>query len=117
MSYESIKWRGYFKVTSPSKIPIMIKKLEKLMSEDITVISNEKYWKDTSLYEVNFTTPLAIDNIEKTIFKVLRLSSFIGYNCTVIGPNSFDNETWSFQGIISKTTVPGLEWIHFELEN
>lgn len=117
MKFENIYWKAYFKINSESKVKLMIKKLEKVIEKPITVISSEKYWKDNSLYEVNFTTPLGIDEVEKAIFEVLRTYKLLGQDCNIVGPENYEGEKWSFEGICNRTNISGLEWISFRIQN
>ncbi len=117
MKFENICWKAYFKINSESKIKLMIKKLEKVIEKPITVISSQKYWKDNSLYEVSFTTPLGIDEVEKAIFEVLRTYKLLGQDCHIVGPEINAGKKWSFEGICSRTNISGLEWISFNIQN
>jgi hypothetical protein len=115
--FESIYWKGYFKVNSPNKVDIMLRKLEIIIGQSIFKVEAKQYWKDSSLFEVDFKTSLEVDDIEKAVFKALIISNLIGHDCYVTGPNSFEEGKWQFEGIIYKATLPGLEWIHFVLQN
>lgn len=117
MNFENIYWKAYFKINSESKVKLMIKKLEKVIEKTITVINSQKYWKDNSLYEVNFTTPLGIDEVEKAIFEVLRTYKLLGQDWHIVGPENNAGKKWSFEGICSRTNISGLEWISFRIQN
>lgn len=117
MKFENIYWKAYLKLNSESKVKLMIKKLEKVIEKPITVISSQKYWKDNSLYEVSFTTSLRIDEVEKAIFEALRTYKLLGHDCYIVGPENYEGEKWDFEGICSRTNIPGLEWISFRIQN
>ncbi|MDP4145453.1 MAG: hypothetical protein Q8936_13370 [Bacillota bacterium] len=115
--FDSIYWKGYFRVSSPNKVDIMLCKLEKIIGQNIFKGECKQYWKDSSLFEAYFKTSLEVDDIEKAVFKALLISNLVGHDCYVTGPNSFKGGKWQFEGIINKATLPGLEWIHFRLQN
>jgi len=117
MRFESIHWKAYFRINSENKVDSMIKKLEKIIEKPIKVINSQKYWKDNSLFEVHFTTSLEIEEVEKAIFEVLKTYKLIGYDCHIIGPNCYEGERWSLEGICSRTSLSGLEWISFSIQN
>lgn len=117
LSFEKMQWRAYFRINSQEKVGLMIGKLEKIIGQSITVTNSQQYWKDKELYEVEFTTTLGIEKIERAVFEVLMISRLIGYDCIVTGPNCYEGEKWRFEGIINRTSLPGLEWIRFEIQN
>ena len=117
LSFDKIQWRAYFRINSQNKVGLMIRKLEKVIGQSIMVINSQQYWKDKALYEVEFTTSLGIEKIEKAVFEVLKISRLIGYDSHVTGPNYYEGNKWSFEGIINRTSLPGLEWIQFRIQN
>lgn len=56
-------------------------------------------------------------DIKDDIFNALIHSRRIGYECHVTGPQSYEGDKWNFEGIISKTSIVGVEWITFSISN
>lgn len=117
LSFEKMQWRAYFRINSQKKVGLMIRNLEKIIGQSITVTNSQQYWKDKDLYEIEFTTSLGIEEIERAVFEALRISRLIGYDCNITGPNCYEGEKWRFEGIINRTRLSGLEWIHFNIQN
>ncbi|MGE7920478.1 hypothetical protein ACQKM9_16300 [Viridibacillus sp. NPDC093762] len=58
-----------------------------------------------------------IDEPEKSVFEVLRLSNQIGNEIYVIGPILYENNRVQFEGICSSSSVVGIHWFHFRIDN
>jgi hypothetical protein len=115
--FKEIKWRAYYKVNSKDKALKILKRFEGAIGSKIELTSCEPYWKDQSLYEVNFVSELGNTDIKDAIFNALIHSQRIGHECHVTGPQSYEGEKWSFEGIIPKTSIAGVEWVIFSISN
>ncbi|ETT86704.1 hypothetical protein MKZ08_09885 [Viridibacillus sp. FSL R5-0477] len=114
--FKTIRWRMYIKVKSKEKAQKVIKRLKQEIG-DIEVVSLQPYWKDETLFELDCETTLMIEEPEKSVFEVLRLSNQISNDLYVTGPILYENNRVQFEGVCSSSSVVGIHWFHFRIAN
>ncbi|WP_141504495.1 hypothetical protein [Paenibacillus luteus] len=111
-----IYWHAYFKVNREEKVHKLLARINEICDMKGTLISSERYWKDSSLFDVVFRTPLIKDKIADTVFEALVISNKLAYQWEVTGPYISEPGMWNFHGLTTKTKVTGIEWIQFRVE-
>jgi hypothetical protein len=117
MHFDNMIWRVFLKVNKRDKALKIISKIEQTLGHKIDLGTCERYWKDETLYEVDFTIPLNCSNIEQAVFKSLILANKINREWHVIGPYETQTNIWHFEGICSKPNFVGMNWANFIIEN
>ncbi|MGI2294256.1 hypothetical protein [Paenibacillus sp. GXUN7292] len=112
-----IHWKSFFKVNSEEKVHKLLAKINELCDVKATLISCERYWKDTSLFDIVFSTPLYKDEIADAVFAALVISHKMAYQWEVTGPYISEQGMWEFRGLTTNTKVTGIEWIEFRVES
>ncbi|SFS76147.1 hypothetical protein [Paenibacillus sp. BC26] len=115
--YKCIYWHAFFKVNREEKVHKLLTKINEVCEMNGTLISCERYWKDSFLFDVVFSTPLNMHKIADAIFAVLTSSHKLAYQWEVTGPYITEPGTWEFRGLTTKTNVTGIEWIEFRVES
>ena len=78
--------------------------------------SCERYWKDRTLFDVRFSSPLHADGIAQATFETLRLCQTLMGDWTVAGPYDFADGQWEFRGS-SRNVAEGIVLIDFSVDN
>lgn len=113
--FNEIVWHAFFKTKTSEKAQKLIKKFEDVCSTQVTLCKCERYWKDSSLFDVTFTTPLNNSNVSEAVFQTLVTAHSLAYEWGVSGPYTNQENNWMFSGITTKTKVTGIEWIEFSI--
>lgn len=114
--YSYIHWHAFFKANTEDKVRKLLAKFEDVCETKVTQSVFERYWKDSSLYDVGFSTPLNKDEITEAVFSTLVISHKLAYTWEVTGPSISESGIWQFRGLTTNTKVTGIEWIQFRLE-
>lgn len=115
--FESINWRAFLRVNSVKNMQVVINRIAKMIDQNVRIKSYEKYWKDQSLYLVNFESDLDAGNIKDAMFNTLLICGSIASHWTVTSPSSYTDDRWEFQGSSEKTSISGVEIIEFHIFN
>ncbi|MDI7196395.1 hypothetical protein QMM61_06725 [Leptospira santarosai] len=91
--------------------------MERVLDRKIIINTCQIYWKDKTLYEVDFQISLNSQNIENSVFQSLSLAEKLGRNWYVQGPIETELNCWSFSGVCNEPIFVGLHWASFEIEN
>jgi hypothetical protein len=105
----------YINAKTKDKAQNVLTRIEKVTGK-LKISSLEQYWKDNSLFEVYCDSSFQVDEPEKAIFEVLVLVNQLGHDIEVVGP-LHENEQVEFSGYCSRTSIVGLKWFHFYLDN
>lgn len=114
--YKEIYWHAFFKVATKDSAQKLLKKFDECCETKATLLTCERYWKDDSLFNVTFTTPLMETDVSSAVFTVLLTTHKLANAWNVTGPYSHERGMWEFHGLATKTKVPGIEWIEFRME-
>lgn len=114
--HRSIHWHAFFKVNTEEKARILLSRFEEVCETNATLSSCKRYWKDTALYDVCFSSPLNKDDISHAVFSTLLIARKLAYEWQVTGPSNSESGIWEFCGQTIKTKVTGIEWIQFRIE-
>lgn len=110
----SIHWHAFFKVNTDEKARRVLSRFEEVCGTNATLTSCERYWKDSALYDVGFSTSLNKEDISHAVFSTLVIAHKMAYEWQVTGPSN--SESGIFSGLTTKTNVTGIEWIQFRIE-
>jgi len=114
--YKSINWHAFFKVNTEEKARRLLSRFEEVCETKATLLSCERYWKDSALYDVVFSTSLNKDDISYAVFSTLLIAHKLAYEWQITGPSDSESGMWEFCGLTTKTKVTGIEWIQFSIE-
>ncbi|MGF6947733.1 hypothetical protein QF028_000226 [Neobacillus sp. B4I6] len=114
--FETIGWRFYINAKTEEKAQNVIKRIENVTGK-LKISLLEQYWKDNSLFEVYCESSFQVCEPEKAIFEVLVLVNQLGHDIEVVGPLLYENEQVEFSGYVSTSSIVGLNWFHFYLDN
>lgn len=115
--HKNIYWHAFFKVNREEKVQKLLTRFNEVCNIKVTLISCERYWKDPTLFDVVFTTPLNKEEITDAVFAALVISNKLAYQWEVTGPYIFEQGIWEFRGLTTKTKVTGMEWIEFTVKS
>ncbi len=115
--YKYIYWHAFFKVNSVEKVHKQLTRFNEVCNMNGTLVSCERYWKDSSLFNVVFCTPLNKDDIADAVFAALLIAHKLAYQWEVTGPYISEPGMWEFRGLTTNTKVTGIEWIEFRVES
>ncbi|MDQ0062700.1 hypothetical protein [Paenibacillus harenae] len=115
--HKYIYWHAFFKVNREEKVHKLLTRFNEVCDMKGTLVSCERYWKDSSLFDVVFSTPLNKDEIADAVFAALVISHKLAYQWEVTGPYISEPGMWGFRGLTTKTKVTGIEWIEFRVES
>jgi hypothetical protein len=114
--FETINWRFYISAITKEKAHNVIKRIEKVTGK-LKINQLEQYWKDETLFEVFCNSSFQVCEPEKAIFEALVLVNQLGHDIEVVGPLLYENGQVQFSGYVSRTSIAGLKWFHFHLDN
>jgi hypothetical protein len=114
--FKAIEWRMYIMASSEEKAQQVIKNISQEIDE-VDILSLQRYWKDESLFELECKTNLQNAEPEKAVFYALRLVNKLGRAINVTGPFTYENNQVEFEGLCSSPNIPGLNWVHFHINN
>lgn len=114
--YKIIHWHAFFKVNTEEKARRLLSRFEEVCETNAALLSCERYWKDSALYDVGFSTSLNKDDISHAVFSTLVIAHKLAYEWQVTGPSNSESGIWEFSGLTTKTKVTGIEWIQFRIE-
>jgi hypothetical protein len=112
-----IYWHAFFQVSTKEKALKLLARFDDVCETKATLLECDRYWKDTSLYEVSFSTSLNKEDISDAVFSALITSHKLAYNWKVSGPSITETGKWEFRGLTTKTKVTGIDWIQFRLKS
>lgn len=95
----------------------MLRRIETAINEKLEFTSCERYWKDSSLFEVSFTSGLNTDDVAHAVFKTLMIAKHISPHWNITTPTKYDDDLWEFTGLSTETKITGVEWIEFFIVN
>lgn len=110
-----IYWKVLVNSTKESTVKRLISPLLDVLGTSAHVDSQETYWKNNSLTELNISQSLSFDNIESEIIGVFKTSSLIAYHWYFTLPTGFSNLDDPFSGVAEKTSMQGITWIAFDV--
>ena len=112
--YQCIYWHAFFRVTRVEKVTKLLRKFDELCDTKTSLLSCERYWKDESLFDVSFSSPLKKIDISDAVFTSLVVANKLANSWEIAGPY-ISNVKWEFHGLTTKTKVTGIEWVQFRL--
>lgn len=114
--HKRIYWHAFFKVNTEEKARRLLSRFEEVCETNATLTSCERYWKDSALFDVAFSTSLNMEDISHAVFSTLVIAHKLAYEWQIAGPSNSESEIWEFCGLTTKTKVTGIEWIQFRIE-
>ncbi|MGO4543000.1 hypothetical protein [Paenibacillus sp. 2TAB19] len=114
--HKSIHWHAFFKVNTEEKARKLLSRFEEITETNATLTSCERYWKDSTLFDVGFSTSINEEDISHTVFLTLVIAQKLAYEWQITGPSNSESGIWEFRGLTTKTKVTGIEWIQFRIE-
>lgn len=115
--FETIHWSVYSKASSRQKVTKMFSILEIAFGTKLNLFACEPYSKGDYNYAISFTSPINQNDLSQAVLETLLISRKIGQSWTVNGPYSVAQEVWYFEGICTKPTFIGADWVMFTLRN
>lgn len=116
-SMYEIRWLVYASARTEERANIILRSLEQILNMPITVYSMGPYWRDGSQYEIYFATPYFEGTRPEAVYRCLEIANVLGWEWAVTCPKEWENGLFEFTGITTKTKIPGVNWISFELRN
>jgi hypothetical protein len=113
--FETILWRALIR-TQPRKVELFLRRFGKALGTEVRLERCEPYWKDRSLVDIRFTSPLNASDIRQATFEALLLCQRLLPQWTVTGPTSYEGDRWEFYGS-SRDEVRGLVMMEIWVRN
>ncbi|WP_409174394.1 hypothetical protein [Brevibacillus fortis] len=115
--FETIHWSIYSKASSKQKVMKMFSNLEITFGTKLNLLACEPYSKGDYNYAISFKSPLDQSDLSQAVLETLLTSRKIGQSWAVNGPYSVAQDVWHFEGICTKATFIGADWVMFTLRN
>ena len=116
--FDTIRWKAFLRVTTKEKAEKLLRRLSKALDKEITILHSEPYWKDSSLFEASFTTPLAAKDVHEAVFGALLSAGQVSYGWSVRCPSEYAGNKWDFAGETDKKIrIAGVISLEFEIKN
>ena len=111
-----IFWRVFVKTKDKKKVDLILKQIRPHIALS-KIITNEVYWKDDSIYNLEFTSELLEKEKDSSILEVIRLISVISDEWDIVLPDMECEDILEFSGIGSKTfKIPLISWCSFAIQ-
>ncbi len=114
--FETIKWHAFLRVANERKVAKILRRFGEASGHEMVLESCERYWKDTSLFDVRFFTSLQSNSIADAIFRTLGICEKLIPRWTVSAPSTYSDERWEFNGD-SMNMAQGIVLIYFSIDN
>lgn len=114
--FESIRFQAFLRVANERKVAGILRRFGQASNRAMTLHHCERYWKDRTLFDVQFSTPLGVEDIATAVFQTLCVCRTLLPEWSVRGPFSYANGAWEFQGQ-SMNVAEGLELVLFTIDN
>ncbi|AZN40057.1 hypothetical protein [Paenibacillus albus] len=117
MLFRELNWHALLRVSRAEKVNRLLKQLEEICGQPVTLLTCERYWKDSGLFDVSFTTPLNEVTPADAVFQALVTARNLAFDWHVSGPSITGDNQWEFRGLTTKTQITGIEWIQFHMDS
>lgn len=109
-----IQWTIYVAAKTKERAMLTLQSLEDIMQVPLQVHKMSQYWRDSSLYEILFTTPYFESDRPNAVYQSLIIANTLAWEWQVRSPGEWDGE-FDFGAITTKTKVTGVTWASFDL--
>ena len=114
--FKVIKWKASLRVANERKVTKLLKRYAAASGQRMTLLNCERCWKDRTLFQVEFTSPLYVETISEAIFLTLCTCNNLHLNWNVTGPFGYDDGLWEFRGY-TMNYAQGIESVGFCINN
>jgi hypothetical protein len=112
---KELYWKFILNSSQKGKVNQLIVKIEKLLM-NCELQKSGIYWKDKSLYEVEFVQKLDSHIHSELIFEVIEKASKISNFWHMEFSSDFSAEEYDISGVSEKPNLIGLTWVSFMLQ-
>lgn len=112
-TYE-LQWAVYVAAKNKERAMLTMQRLQEVIRLPIQIGKVSPYWRDSSLYEVLFTTPYFETTRANAVYQSLLIADTIAWEWQIRSPKMLEGE-FDFGGISTKTKIIGLTWVSFDL--
>ena len=93
-----------------------VRQIQNLFGE-ISVTKMEVYWKDKSLYEIEFIMKINAKDVAELIYQTSIKASIISNNWNFVIPSNLEDNYLNFSGISDDITkIKEVKWVGFNLD-
>jgi hypothetical protein len=117
----SVCWRLLFRVKTKEKASQKLEEVRQTFGRELEVLTNERYWKDPTLWDCSITTPAAGSSPAEIAFDCLVLAARLGNGWYLLGPGG-GGDLQVFSGVFNAPPrgsgtcyIKGLDWASFDL--
>lgn len=114
--FKEVGWQFFINAKTEEKAKTVLKRIEQVVGK-LEINSLKRYWKDNNLYVAECKSIFRIEEPEKAIFNILVLVNQLAHDIEVVGPLLYENGQVEFEGNCSRTSIIGLEWFRFYIDN
>lgn len=116
--FDVIEWKAFLKTRTRKGAEILLGRIAKVLEDNPSLLHCKPYWKDRTLIEAVFTTPLGVPSIQVAIFQALTSAGRIAHHWSVRVPQQYEGGKWDFAAWSDKkTTLSGVVAVELEVRN
>jgi hypothetical protein len=111
-----IYWRLFLNSNKALFAERFVKELQ-IQFGAISLLKMDIYWKDASLYEIEFSQKINTKDVAQLIYQTTNKATILSNNWNLCIPSDLENNYEGFSGVAKTITkVKGLKWASFSLE-
>lgn len=109
-------WRIFIDTQKANKADKIANYFLELIGNNYEILKREKYWKDNTLFEVEFCKKIDVDSSNQLLFELLETLSLVAREWRFNLPSNFSVVNFDISGLTNEgIKITGIKWISFDL--